>query len=115
MAEKPNPFYKLFKTEVPINITSELKEIFDLDNKSLSDVCELALKQPIPGKKFVLMTDASFKSTGYDLKIDDNPDEKIQSKQKTYIPMAFISNFSPGATQNVYILKRIFGNIPPTP
>ena len=44
MAEKPNPFYKLLKTEVPINITSELKETFHSVNKALSDTCELALK-----------------------------------------------------------------------
>ena len=48
MAEELNPFYKLLKTEVPINITSELKETFDSVNKALSDACELALKQPIP-------------------------------------------------------------------
>ena len=38
MAEKLHPFYKLLKTEVPINITSELKETFDLVNEALSDV-----------------------------------------------------------------------------
>ena len=58
MAEKLNPFYKLLKTEVPINITSELKEAFDSVNKALSDACEVALKQPIPGQQLVLMTDA---------------------------------------------------------
>ena len=47
MAEKLHPFYKLLKTEVPINITSELKETFDSVNKALSHACELALKQPI--------------------------------------------------------------------
>ena len=35
----------------------------------MSDACELALKQPIPGKHLVLMTDASFKSAGYALMI----------------------------------------------
>ena len=49
MAEKLNPFYKLLKAEVPINITSELKETFDSVNKALSDACRLALKQPILG------------------------------------------------------------------
>ena len=63
-AEKPNPFYNLLKTEVPINITSELKETFDSDHEALSDACELALKQHIPGKQLVLMTDASFRSAG---------------------------------------------------
>ena len=96
MAEKFNPFYKLLKTEVPINITSELKEAFDSVNKALSDACELALKQPIPGKQLVLMTDASFRSAGYALMIEDNPDQKKQSKRKTYAPVAFGSKiFSP--------------------
>ena len=49
MAEKLNPIYKLLKAEVPVNITSELKETFESLNKSLSDACELALKQTIPG------------------------------------------------------------------
>ena len=96
MAEKLNPFYKLFKTEVLINITSELKEIFVSVNKALSDACELALKQAIPGKQLVLMTDASFRSAGYALMIEENPDQKIQSKRKTYAPVAFRSKiFSP--------------------
>ena len=69
MAEKRNPFCKLLKTEVPINITSELKETFDSVNKALSDACDLALKQPIPGKHFILMTDASFRRAGYALMV----------------------------------------------
>ena len=96
MAEKFNPFYKFLKAEVPINITSELKEIFDSVNKALSDACQLALKKPIPGKQLVLKTDASFGSAGDALMIEDNPDQKIQSKRKTYAPVAFGSKvFSP--------------------
>ena len=77
MAEKLNPFYKLSKTEVPVNIISELKETFDSVIKALSYACELALKKPIPGKQLVLMTDASFRSGGYALMIEDHPDQKI--------------------------------------
>ena len=96
MAEKLNPFYKLLEAEVPIKITSELKENFDSANKALSDACQLALKQPFPGKQLVLMTDASFRSAGYAHMIEDNPDQKIQSKRKTYAPVAFGSKvFSP--------------------
>ena len=73
-AEKLNPFYKLLKTEVPINITSECKETFDSVNKALTDACQLALKETIPGKQLVLMTDASFRSAGYAFMIEDNPD-----------------------------------------
>ena len=93
MVEKLNPFYKILKAEVPINITSELNETFDSVNKALSDACQLAVKQPIPGKQLVLMTDASFRSAGYALMIEDNPDQKIQSKRKAYAPVAFGSKF----------------------
>ena len=58
-------------------------------NKALSDACELALKQPIPGKQNLLMKDAIFRSSGYALMIEGNPDQKIQSKRKTYAPVAF--------------------------
>ena len=96
LAEKPNPSYKLLKTEVPINITSELKKSFGSVNKALSDAYEMALKQPIPGKQLALMTDTSFRSGGYALMVEDNPDQKIQSKRKTYTPLAFGSkSFSP--------------------
>ena len=96
MVEKLNPTYKLLKTEVPINITSEFKETFDSVIKALSDAYQLALKQPIPGKQLVLMTDASFRSADYALRIENNPDQKIQSERKAYTPVAFGSKmFSP--------------------
>ena len=96
ITEKLNPFYKLLKAEFPINITSELKETFDSVNKALSDARQLALKQPIPGKQLVLLTDASSRSAGYALMIENNPDQKIQSKRKTYAPVGFGSElFSP--------------------
>ena len=108
MAEKPNPFYKLLKAEVPINITSELKETFDSVNRALSDACELALKQPIPGKQLVLMTNAGFRSAGYALMIEDNSDQKIQSKRKTDAPVAFGSKiFSPAQLKMSICSKEI--------
>ena len=108
MAEKCNLFYKLLKTEVPINITSELKQTFDPVNKALSDACELALKQPIPGKQLVLMTDASFRSAGYALMTEDYPDQKIQSKRKTYAPVAFGSKIFSRAQLKMSIYSKDF-------
>ena len=109
MAEKLKSFYKLLKAEVPINITLELKETFDSVNKALSDAFELALKEAIPGKQLVLMTDASFRSAGYALLIENNPDQKIQSKRKTYAPVAFGSIFSsPAAQLKVSIYSKEF-------
>ena len=108
MAEKPYPFYKLLKTEVPIKFTSELKETFDSVNRALSDACQLALKQPIPGTQLVLITDAGFTTAGYGLMIEDNPDQKIQSKRKTYAPAAFGSKtFSPAQLKMSIYSKEI--------
>ena len=111
MAEKLNPFYILLKTEVPINNTSELEEAFDSVNKALSDACQLALKQPILGKQIVLRTDASFRSAGYALMIEDNPDQKIQSKLKSYAPVAFGSKiFSPAQLKMSIYSKEFLAN-----
>ena len=92
--------------------TSELKEKFDSVNKALSNACQLALKQPIPGRQLILMTDVSDRSAGYALMIEDNPDKKIQSKLKTYAPRGiWLQKFLHCAFQNVHILKRSFGNL----
>ena len=106
MPEKPNPFCKLLKTEVPVNFTSELRDTFDSVNEALSDACELALKQPIPGKQLVLLTDASFRSAGYALLIEDNPDQKIQSKRKTYALVAFGSKIFSHAQLKMSIYSK---------
>ena len=108
MAEKLHTFNKLLKTEVPINITSQLKETFDSVNTALSDACELALKQPIPGKQLVLMTDSSFRSAGYALMIEENPDQKILSKRKTYAPVAFGSKVFSRAQLKMSIYSEVF-------
>ena len=81
----------MLKSQVLINIKSELKQKFDLVKKALSDACELALKQPNPGKQLVLLKDAIFRSTGFALRIEDNPARKIQSRQKTNASVAFRS------------------------
>ena len=112
IAEKLNPFYKLLKAEVPIKITSELKETFDSVNKALSDACQLALKRPIPGNQLVLITDASFRSAGYALMIEDNPDQKNPIKEEDLRNCCvWIKNFLASTTEDVDLLKRIFGNL----
>ena len=112
MAEKLNPFYKLLKTEVPINITSELKDTFDSVNTALSNSCELALKQPIPGKQLVLMTDASFRSAGYALMIEDNPDQKYNQRGKRMPPWHLAQKFSPlRSLKCPYIQKNFWQSI----
>ena len=108
MAEKLNPFFKLLKAETPINITSELKETFDSVNKALYDAGQLALKQPIPGKQLVSMTCSSFRSAGYALIIEDNPDQRLQSKRKTYAQVAFGSKVFPPHSLRCQFTRRNF-------
>ena len=61
--------------EVPINISTKLTEMFDSVIRAVSNSCQKALKQSFPGKQLVLMTDAIFRSAGYALMTEDNPDQ----------------------------------------
>ena len=87
------------KAEIPINTTSQLKQTFDSVNKALSDACQLALKQPIPGKHLVLRTDASFRCAGYALMIEDNPDQKFPIKKENVCTSRLGSKVSPPPAQ----------------
>ena len=56
----------------------------------------LTLNETTHSWETVLMTDASFRSAGYALMVEDNLDQKIQSKRKTFAPLVFGSKiFSP--------------------
>ena len=63
MAEKLNPLYKRLKAKLPIDITSELKETFDLDNKRSAMIVDLHHKKPLPHNQ-ILMTYAGPKISG---------------------------------------------------
>ena len=77
-------------------MTEEIMQRFRQLNEELQKCCELSLKQPLKDKQMVVMTDASFNAAGYALMTEDNPDQKIQSKRKTYAPVAFGSKvFTP--------------------
>ena len=108
LAEKFNLYYKPSKAEVPINITSELRETFESVKEALNDACQLALKQPVSGKQLVVMTDGSSRSAGSGLIIEDNQDQKIQSKRETFAPVAFGSKiFSPAQLKISIYSKEI--------
>ena len=113
MTETLNLFPKSLKQEVPINITSELKERFDSVIKALGDACELSLKQPIPGKQLVLITDVSFRRAEYAPMFEDKPDQKTESKGKTYAPAAFGSKFfpTPQLKKSTYLKESLVNNL----
>ena len=106
MVGKLNLFCKLLKAEESINITSELKETCDSVNNPLNGACQFSLKQTIFGKQLVLMSNASFRSAGYTLKVKDNPDQKIQSKRETFAPAAFEWNIFSPAQLKMWIYSK---------
>ena len=88
--------YELLKADSKIRISEELVDNFREINASLAEACGLALRQPIAGKQYVLLTDASFRASGYALMIEENDERKILSKRKTFAPVAFgLRVFSP--------------------
>ena len=96
LSEKMIGIYELLKADAKITISEELVDNFKAINASLAEACGLALRQPIAGKQYVLMTDASFRASGYALMIEENDDKKLLSKRKTFAPVAFGSRvFSP--------------------
>ena len=79
LAERLTTFFQLLKTtdtktKIPItpDIMKEIREI----NEALHRCCQLALRQPLPGKQLVLMTDASFQAAGYAVLIEDDPNQQ---------------------------------------
>ena len=99
LAERLTPFFQLLKTtdaKTKIPITPDLMKEFSEINEALDRCCQLALRQPLPGKQLVLMTDASFQAAGYAVLIEDDPNQKYTSTRKTYAPIAYGSKtYSP--------------------
>ena len=104
---KTQSILQILKSRSPNRHYLRIEKTSDSVNKALSDACELALKQPNPGRQLVLMTDKSFRSVGYALMIEDNPNQKKQSKRKTWAPVAFGSKtFSPTQLKLVIYSKE---------
>ena len=99
LTERLTPFFQLLKTtdaKTKIPITPDITEEFREINETLDRCCQLALRQPLPGKQLVVMIDASFQAAGYAVLIEDDPNQKYTSTRKTYAPIAYGSKtFSP--------------------
>ena len=76
-------------------------------NQLLENSCQLALKQPLKDKQLIVMSDASFTAAGYAIMIEDDTNQKLQSKRKTYAPIAFGSKtFNPTQTKMSIFAKE---------
>ena len=110
LAERLTPFFQLLKTtdakaKTPItpDIMNEFREI----NKALDRCCQLALRQPLPGKELVILTDASFQAAGYAVLIEDDLNQKYTSTRKTYAPVAYGSKtYSPSKSKFPSMRKK---------
>ena len=60
LSEKLAPFFQLLKKDENVLVATELIKEFNEINSDLDKCSQLALKQPLPNKPLVLMTDASF-------------------------------------------------------
>ena len=89
LSEKLVPFFQLLKKDEKVLVTSELIEQFNEINRDLDRCSQLALRQPLPNRQLVLVTDASFTAAGYAILIEDDPNQKFTSVKKSYAPIAY--------------------------
>ena len=96
LSEKLAPFFQLLKKDEKVLVTTELIQQFNEINRDLDKCSQLALKQPLPNKQLVLMTDASFTAAGYAILTEDDPNQRYSSVKKSYAPIAYGSKtFTP--------------------
>ena len=114
LTERLTPFFQLLKTtdaKTKIPITPDIMKEFREINEALDRCCQLALRQPLPGKQLVLMTDASFQAAGYAVLIEDDPNQKYTSTRKTYAPIAYGSKTYSPSQIKMSIYAKEFGHI----
>ena len=116
LSEKLLGFYELLKVDKQIKVTEELLDHYKAINAALAEACGLALKQPITGRQYVLMTDASFRASGYALMIEEENDKKTQLQKENFCTCSnWIKSIFTGTTEDVNLLQRISGNLPRVP
>ena len=88
-------------------MTQELVEQFNEIKRDLDRCSQLALKQPLPNKQLVLLTDASFTAAGYAILTEDDPNQKYTSVKKSYAPIAYGSKtFTPSQLKMLMYAKE---------
>ena len=124
LAERLTPLFQLLRTtdaRAKIPITPDIMKQFREIKETLDRCCQLALRQPLPGKQLVLMTDASFQAAGYAVLIEDDPNQKYLQQAKLTLPIAYGSKtYSSSQIKTsiyakeiltIYMAFKEFGNI----
>ena len=92
LAKRLTPFFQLLETtdaKAKNAVTPDIMKDFRELGESLHRCCQLALRQPLPGKQLVLINDASFQAAGYEVLIENDPNQKYTSTRKTYAPITY--------------------------
>ena len=88
--QRLKPFFKLLKETIKFYISNDLTTNFEKRNKLVLQSYQMALKQPLKDKQFFFMSNTSFTAAGHAIMIEDDPQQKLQSKRKTtYAPITF--------------------------
>ena len=96
LSEKLFGFYEFLKADKQVKVTEEVLDIYKAIKAALAEACGLALKQRIRGRQYLLMTDASFRASGYALMTEEDNEKRLNPKKKTFALVAFGSKvFSP--------------------
>ena len=74
--------YDLLNADAKITISEELVIDLKAINANIAEACGLAPRQPVAGKQYVHITDASFEASGYARMIEDNDDKNYYLKGK---------------------------------
>ena len=89
-------------------MTTELVQQFNEINQDLDRCSQLALKQPLPNKQLVLMSDASFRAAGYAILTEDDPNQNFTSFKTSHAPVAYGSKtFAPSQLKMSIYAKEI--------
>ena len=106
-SERLSPFFKLLKETTKFYIPTNLVEEFTSLKRLLENSCQLALRQPLKDKQLIVMSDASFTAAGYAIMIEDDPNQKLQSKRNTYAPIVFVPKLSTEHKQKCQYMRKI--------
>ena len=109
--EKLAPFFQLLKKDEKVLVTTELIQQFNEINRDLDKCSQLALKQPLPNKQLVLMTDASFTAAGYAILTEDDEREIFICQKIIRSNCIWLKTFYAMATQNVHIRQGILSDL----
>ena len=89
LGEKLLPFYKMLKKDVEIVADDSHYKSLSILKNDLVEAAKTTLRLPKPGKRYVLLCDASYYASGFVLMIEDYVEDESNKVKKKYAPVCF--------------------------